>query len=306
MATLFGRKVRLTLADPKMIGGKERIDPRGMLIEDLRVSFRIHKTLKKEPNTAEVSVFNLSENSRAALQKRHVAIILEAGYDGAIAQLYSGDSRFIDQVSEGPDWVTKIQCGSGERAYQYRRVAKAFKRGTSVKLVVSQVAEALGFPTRGLEHLESLTEQFVNGYAAFGKVANELDHLLRSRGFEWSIQDGELQILPVGVATKETAVLLSAETGMIGSPEHGNPEKKIPAAQVDPSAEGFNLAATKVTGPAVLKVKSLIQPGLSPGRRVEVRARGIHGQFRIQSVEHVGDTHGQSDPGISTIECVPV
>lgn len=303
MAQLFGRKVRLVLADPVVTGGKERLESQGIAIEDLRVSFKVRKTSKKEPNTAEIQVYNLSEDTRASLQKKHIAVILEAGYAGALAQLYSGDSRYIDQVMEGPDWVTKIQCGTGERAFQYRRVNMSFSQGTRVVDVIARVAEALGFPVRGLENLESLTERFLTGYVSAGKVANELDHLLKSRGFEWSIQDGQLQILPVGGATADSAILLTPETGLIGSPEHGNPEKKIPANQIDPSAGGFNLNATKVTGPAVLKVKSLIQPGFRPGRIVEVRARGIQGQFRIQTVEHSGDTHGAE--WFSSLECLP-
>lgn len=305
MAKLLQRKCRLILADPLVVGGKDTVSTQGIEVTDLRVSFKIRKSLKKEPNTCEISVWNLNESTRAAVQKKNLIVVLEAGYEGALAQLFSGNARYVDQVGEGPDWCTRIQCGDGERAYQYRRVNLSFAKGTRVADVVSRVADALGVPQTGLEKLKSaVTDQFVKGYTASGKVSDELDHLLKSRGFEWSIQDGQLQILPTGQATPDTAVLLTPKTGLIGSPEHGNPERKIPAGQIDPSAAGFNITATKVTGPSVLKVKSLIQPGFKPGRKVEVRAETVKGVFRIQTVEHEGDSFGGA--WYSLLECLPV
>jgi hypothetical protein len=276
-------------------------------IEGLRAQFKVKKTLRKQPNTCEISISNLNEHSRAGLQKRRrIPVILEAGYVGNLAQIFSGESRFVDQVHEGAEWVTKIQCGDGERAFVYRRVADSFRPGTRVADVINTVVGALGMTATGhLAEIKALAEQFVGGYSAFGKASSELDHLLKSRGFEWSIQDGQLQILKVGKTSNESVLVLSPSTGLVGSPEHGNPEKDVPLDQLSgKEADGsFALSAKGVKGPAVLKVKSLLQPGLRPGRKVKVESRGINGFFRIQSVEHTGDTHGGD--WYSLCECLP-
>lgn len=283
-----------------------RLAVESLLITDLRVAFRVKKTLKKEPNECEVTISNLSEKSRAALQKKHVKVILEAGYADTLAQLFAGDSRFVDQIHDGATWNTKIQCGDGERAYRYLRVAESFRPGTRVSDVVNTVAKALGMRVVGhTAELAKVTEQFVQGYTAFGKVAHELDHLLLSRGFTWSIQDGTLQVLKVDGATGDSILRLAADTGMIGSPEHGSPEKDAPLPQLSGDAEdaGFTVPAKKKQGPPVLKVKSLLQPGLRPGRKVKVESVGVTGVFRVETVEHTGDTHGE--PWFSEIQCLP-
>jgi hypothetical protein len=285
---------------------KARVALDTLLISDLRIQFKTKKSLKKEPNTCEVSISNLNEQSRSALQKGRIKVILEAGYPDNIAQVFSGDSRTVDQVLKGATWETKITCGDGERAYRYARVAESFRPGTRVADVVQIVMESLGMPVVGhLAELRAVTEQFLQGYSAFGKVASELDHLLKSRGFTWSIQDGQLQILQSDGTTTAGVIRLAPDTGLIGSPEHGNVEKEAPLSQVtgDAADVGFSLTAKRKTGPAVLKVKSLLQPGLHPGGRVQVESRGVKGLFRIETVTHTGDTFGGE--WYSELECLP-
>lgn len=270
MADLFNRAVRIVAGS--------------LLIEGLRVQFKIKKTSRKEPNTAEVTIFNLSEQSRAGL-KRGAKLIVEAGYSTSISQLFSGDARLVDHAHEGPSWLTKIQCGDGERAYRYAVVNESFIPGTSVADVFARVADSTGLDVADAVRTVRATikEQFTQGYTAFGRGSLEIDRLLKGRGIEWSIQDGRLQVLLDDTATRDSAVLLSPDTGLVGSPEHGSPETK--------------------KKPQVLKVKSLLQPSLRPGRRVRVESEAITGDFRVLTVTHQGDTHGGDF--YSECECVP-
>jgi len=90
----------------------------------------------------------------------------------------------------------------------------------------------------------------------------------------WSIQDGELQVLPIGGANTTPAILISVDTGMIGTPELGVPE------------------ADKK--PPVLTISKLIDPGAlpAPGGVILVQAKNIEGAFVVKKVTHVGDTGG--------------
>jgi hypothetical protein len=283
-ALLYARKVRV-IVDTQ-------------LIENLRVQFKVKRTLKKEPNTAEISISNLNENNRALFQQQHQKVILEAGYQNSIARIFSGNSRYIDQVRDGADWITKIQCGDGEINYQYRRASQSFAPGTRVADVVQNIVTALGLTATGMDKVQEISEQFLQGYSAFGLASRELDKLLKNRGFEWSIQDGQLQILPVGAVTPDSIVVISSSSGMIGSPEHGNPERDIPI-----SPDQFVVEGQKKRGPPILKIRCLLQPGLNPGRRVQVIAQGINGIFRIQQVVYSGDTHGGD--WLAELECLP-
>ena len=76
MTALFQRRVRLTIGT--------------LQIEGLRTQFKVKKTLKKDPNECEISVFNLSSAHRAALQVQGTPFVLEAGYGGQLTQVFSG------------------------------------------------------------------------------------------------------------------------------------------------------------------------------------------------------------------------
>lgn len=260
---LFGRRYSLTVGSTKITG--------------LRVAFKVRKTLSKEPNTAEITVTNLAESTRRQLQGKAIPVVLSAGYVDNEAVIFTGDARFIDHVREGADWSTRIKCGDGERAYQFQRFKGSFAPGTPIADVIRACAASLSLNTGNLN--DALAKPFRggrttfrNGFSANGDAIDVLESLLKSAGFTVSIQNGALQILQGGAAVPTSAVLLSSSTGLVGSPELGTPEKK--------------------GQPPRVKAKSLLQPKIVCGGVVELQATGFKGQFRVETVEHSGDTDG--------------
>lgn len=260
MTTLFHREAEVIVDTIRATG--------------LRFQFKAEKSLKKEPNTLDLSITNLSTSTRAGMRTKNAPVILMAGYRDRVEQLFSGDARSIDHVKNGADWVTRVKCGDGEKQYRYARAAESFAPGTAVADVARQLARRLGVDDSGAaDALAPLSGRvFQHGYAAWGRASDELDKVLDAHGLTWSIQDGRLQVLADGAAAKGRAVVLSSDTGLVGSPEHGTPQKK--------------------GKPAILKARSLLQPSIKPGSVVELRAKNINGQFRCVKVTHTGDTHG--------------
>lgn len=249
----------------------------GLKVEGLRVQFVVKKTLTKNPNTLDLKIKNLSERTRGAMAKAKASIVLTAGYPGNAAVIFQGDSRTIDHVRDGDsaDWITHIQCGDGERAYQFARFTESFAPGTSIADVIRGAARALGVNTGNLEQalasggFRGNLTQFAHGYTAHGKASAELDKLLKTAGLSWSIQNGALQLLKGDAPASGQAVLLSPSTGLIGSPDHGAPDKK--------------------GKPSKMLIKSLLQPQIVCGGRVEVQSAAVKGQFRVEVLEHSGD-----------------
>ena len=91
-------------------------------------------------------------------------------------------------------------------------------------------------------------------------------------GLQLSIQDEQILLLEPGEFLQGRTVVLrppqlnTPGTGLIGSPE--------------PGEDGF------------INARALIQPGLVPGRRVDLQAENIRGLFRIERVVYIGDTWG--------------
>jgi hypothetical protein len=252
----------------------------GVRIAGLRIQFRVEKSIRQEPSTLDLRVFNFSAAHRAGMQKKGAKVILEAGYADGLEIVFSGDARTVDHVRDStPEWVTHIQCGDGERAYLYSRINQSFGPGTSVKQILSAMAQAMGVDLGNSASKISAAQlrgglaQFQHGYVASGKTAAEFSRLLKTAGLTWSIQDGALQVLAGDADYANTTVpLISQGSGMVGSPDHGTPDKKGQAS--------------------ILKVKSFLQPSIRPGMRVQIKSNTANGLYRVEKLSHQGDSAG--------------
>lgn len=239
----------------------------------LRVSFKVVKDDGSKPNAVEVAIFNLSEANRARFEAKGVRLALLAGYGDALAQIASGDVRHAKSLRQGVDWVTKIEAGDGSRALAHARVRESFRPGTDVKAAIAKAVQALQMdPGNALSKAQEIVGQFPAGHVQHGRAADELSALLEPRGYQWSIQDGRLEVLKKGEALPEAGPLLSPDTGLVGSPEMGTPSK--PGER------------------PVLKVRSLLQPRVRPGQRFQVDSAAMKGFFIARKVTHTGDTFG--------------
>lgn len=259
----------------------------------LRTVFKIKKSIAKELNTAEISIYNLSKASRDFLRSKGTPVVLEAGYPGTTAIIFQGESQTIDHVHDGSNWVTIIKSGDGLQAYQFDRVAESFKAGTPKAAVFTALAKKLSVDAKeAISKAQLIGGQFTQGTTLFGTVAKELDTLLKGSGYSWSIQDGKLQVLAdANGHTEDPPILLSATTGLIGSPSHGTPVHGATPGMVPKK-------------PQVLKIKSLLQPGFRPGRQFVIDSKGTgKGTYIVHSMEHQGDTHGAD--WVTDIEAVP-
>jgi hypothetical protein len=273
VSELFGRKYSVTIGTRRITG--------------LRCAFKVEKALVKDPNSAEIRIWNLSEDGRNALQParnvgRRDKVVLTGGYVDTEALLFAGNVRFVDSVREGADWVTKITAGDGEQAYANAKFSASFRKGTAVGDVMRSAAAALGVDPGNLS--EALSRPFRagvvalrKGFTASGDAQQVMDAIARSAGLGFSIQDGKLCLLRDGDFIGAKAFLLGPDTGMVGSPQYGTPEAKDKTLGVPPR----------------LKVKSLLQPLMGCGRPVAIDSKAyLGGVYRVEKCIHTGDTHG--------------
>ena len=60
-------------------------------------------------------ITNLSDSSRALVEKVNAPLIVQAGYAGDNTTLFTGRVRTCDHVRKGSDWETIIKSGDGEQ-----------------------------------------------------------------------------------------------------------------------------------------------------------------------------------------------
>jgi hypothetical protein len=285
MGRLFDREVVLN-------AGGLRIASRsveGLAQPTLRVQFKVVKSLKRDPNTATVTITNLNGDNRAALQEKGIPTILEAGYVDNVSQIFAGVLQFGSSVKNGTDFLTTIQTGDGGDKYKTARINTSLKGPVDIKSVLQTAGEALGLNLGNLREkisqgsLRPALQEMTEGVVLSGKAEQVFTRIAKQMGYSWSIQDGQIQLLaPNEVIATSDAVLLTAvdgrSTGLIGSPEPG--EKGI------------------------VKARSLLQPDLLPGRKVQIQSREIDGFFRVEKAVFTGDTWGSD--WYSDIEAKPL
>lgn len=290
---LFNRTVELTIyAQPAPLTGTTTPAPNfftqlsnAIQITGLRVKFEIKKNLGKEPNTCTCSVYNLSEDTRRALDKKPLYATLRAGYDGVPRLMFSGHISFAQSRRDGTEWETKIQIGDGQRAFACARMSRSYSGTVTAYQVVNDCAASMGMrlPPEAQKD-PALKQPLSASIVAHGPTRDVLTRLLAPYGYGWSMQNGRLVILSDLQTTGVAPRIIDQEAGMIGSPERG-----VPRRPGDPSD---------------VSVECLLYPEIQPGERIEVDSDSLTGQFKVTDVGHVGDTHGSE--WLTRIKALPL
>lgn len=263
------RKVRASFS------GGLIINPGGINKHDIRIEFSISKSISSTANSAEITLFNLTESHRNSMGKEFDAITLEAGYmppgeAGNVGIIFKGAVRDVEHKREGANIKTIISCGDGDAALRRATISKSFPKGTPVKDVIDELSkqlEAEGLARGEFKYPDAMEgKTFKRPYAACGSCAREMDTIGRGNGFYWSSQNETLEIIPsdgyVG-----GVVLITPDTGMIGTPA--------------------------ITDNGV-RVKCLLNPEIRPNRRVQVKSQTLEmnaadGMYRVTEATYAGN-----------------
>lgn len=274
MTELFGRRVAVTVGTVRF--------------EDLDVAFTIHKSIRPEPNTCELTIWNLNEEHQAQLEAiapkgsaaatQGIPCEIEAGYDGGTSLLWRGDLRTIETTDDGPNVVTYLTSGDGEKAWKHARLHVSYGPQTPIETSLRAIARALGVGEGNLSKVASQLRvagaaMWPAGKVLTGAASRQLVSIARSSDLEVSIQDGALQFISRGQALAGRALHLSSGTGLLGSPTVDN--------------EGI----------ATFRV--LMIPDLRCGASVVLDAKRVKGGYRIVEINWSGDT----SPGDWEAEC---
>lgn len=290
------RKVRLTASGS---GSSIIINPGGVQQHELKIAFDISKSISSTQNSAEIRIWNLSESTRNSIGKELDDITLEAGYmppselggigyidfsgltsngravsssasvsGGNVGIIFKGQIRDVEHTRDGPDIITTLKSGEGDKAFRKATISKTFRAGTKVKDVVEDIYKQ--FEKEGISRGEwkfpdDMTD-FKRPYSMCGGCKREMDTLGRGKKFYWSIQNGTMEVIPHDGYVGGIA-LITPQTGMID----------VPA----------------ITDNGV-KVSCLLNPEIRPGRRVRVESsvlemNAANGEYRVSEANYNGD-----------------
>lgn len=251
-------------------------------MSDLQVAFDVSLTSLKQPNTMRLTLHNLAPTTRSKLVK-DVPVSLSAGWNNSPQLIFKGTLRTASHHRDGPTWVTSIEARDGFAGY-VKQASLSFAAKSTFRQVVDGLIKATGLgPGKVASKMEARARElglndFARGYVANGKPLDHLADIARGLGLNISIQQGVLVTLAGTATVNADLVLLSPTSGMIGSPVPGEKGK--------------------------IRLVSLMQPRILPGRRVRVQSEEISGDYKVVTCMHQGDYRGAT--WYTTMELKPV
>jgi len=266
------------------VGPPEFIPGTPLNISGLKIVFNVKKTLSTFSNSARVDIYNLSKKAFDQIAVEN-DLILNAGYiDGAGEKLlFKGDIQKISREHSRTDIITKLQCDDG--GLRLREIRGELSRGKKVGVmqIICEILSAFGFPPRqpvdckNKQYGSIIDKQYLHGFSYVGSAREALSKLTERIGVEWSIQNSEAQLLLKGGVNLTPPIPVSSLNGMIGSPDSLDDVRG--ELSLNKRASGW-------------KVRSLINPEIEPGGRLKIDSNTAKGEFRIEEVDHLGDTFG--------------
>jgi len=266
-------------------------------ISQLRISFKINKTLEHSSNSATISIYNLSENTRTLLKEVFNSIIIKAGYaDGAGTKLaFIGDITESTTKRQGANLVTTISAGDSLKVLQNTKFNQSYSEGVSGYQILNDIVDALGLPVKLTDRLKKVIQKkgkkFANGYSANGNAKEQLTKLAKQLNLEWSFQNGTIKLLEKEETDDSPIIVLARSTGLIGLPERIT-DLKLKSETDKKVKKGSKEKDIKRKG---WKLTSLLMADIEPGGQVLVDAQELgveSGIYRTEEVEHSGDNFG--------------
>lgn len=244
------------------------LDEEGVLKSGLRIKFEIGKDDGEESNKAKISIYNISPESRAFLEKKNLVIFLNVGYAETMRNVFFADVKRVMDKREGADVVTTLEVGDSETVIRESFISLGLAAGCTNLQIIDQAIKVLNLPVAYKTQIKEI--KYNQGFSFAGLASKLLTQICKQSQVFWSVQDGEL----VFTKSKEVdnvqteAPLISSETGLLNIPTKD--EKGI-------------------------KFECLINPGIRPNRAVVVQSKFFMGgqgiRVKVLKVEISGDTH---------------
>lgn len=290
--------------------------------KQLRIKFKVEKSITSAPQKCTVKIFNLGRISRERIAgtvtktidfssdflfvdgrliegkdlggttqyvttANGVAYVkLSSGYGGAPSTIFEGSSSTLRSVHVGRNWVTTIEAGDGAFQIQKGIANKSFEVGTPMLLVVDYLVKTMGlFP--GFP-LTPATVPLAMSASVF------------TNGF-----------CATGKASDVLNALMLA-IGVTWFVDDGDAyfiDKlgSLPAVPVRVSALPDPTAALMLSKPRRLEgdgveIEMFLNPAVRIGREILIVSKALAGQYRVESLVHQGDNRAANVKNTTTAQ----
>lgn len=210
---LYGRSIQLLIGN----------DKESLVITGLKIDFEVTKTITQDPNKASVVVTNMNEKNRNLITSgNYNRIALKVGYGDDLRTLFYGKIDIAENTKTGVDIITRLTCNDGQDDYRNAIMSVSIAKGATDRDILKHATASMSDTSNGSQTLTN-ERRLPRGKVLHGLTRNVLSSVAKNHDADWSIQDGQLVMLPKSHAlANNEGFLISESTGMIGSPHRTN------------------------------------------------------------------------------------
>lgn len=256
-------------------------------LESFQIIFQVEQSLRGPPNTANIQIYNLNPSNGSKVKKEFDQVRLTCGYKGNPRVIFWGNIKFSTTYREKTNWLTEVQAADADKAYNQSHVAVTLSEGRNAYHAVDEILKQMPGVRKG--HIELPETAYTRGKVLLGPGPKLLEQLARDNAAAWSITNGTLNIVRADSILPSQAVVVNADTGMLGAPEVSGKGIKV-RMQLNPMVvpngtiildnSNIKIQANQLytNGPKI-KEKKLVR--LDPD-----------GRYKVYKLRHQGDTRG--------------
>ena len=257
----------------------------GFKLAEHNIKFSINKTKNgSTPNNMNITVDNLPDqvvNYLGTRTGQKTMILLKAGFETpGIDTVFVGNlEKYTDNFNQ-PTRKTTITVSDGGANYQEAKTYRYYPTGTSVDVIINDLISDTFLP-KGGANVYATDETTIRPLYFNGSVVSQLNKLANMYKYNFSVQNGAVYWTPAGRARDIDALLLSAETGLIGTVDLVDNTQGI--SQNTPSEINRGI-----------HFKALLNAHIIPETVVFVESSTITGAFKVSKVVHMGNLAGKT------------
>lgn len=260
------------------------------IVPPIRITFDVEKDADEEPNDHKIRIYNLNADSRKALEEPGLRCVLYAGYaeeDGPLL-MAAGSVVFAYTKFEQPDVITELIVKDGHVELRDTAVSIGLGPGAQASHIIRDIARQMGLPLVMAEDVPD--RRWQQGFSFYGAARTALHKVTQGTGLEWSVQNQQLQVVQRRGTTRRQAVVLAADTGLLGYPERTREAAREKAKVRDKTTrDDVNLVSARQQRDG-WRVTSLLLPTINPGDLVKLESRSVEAFQRVETLRHTGDS----------------
>ena len=249
-------------------------DTRTVSLTDFYIEFTSIFDVIEEPNETSIYIKNLSQSTINSYIKKDNRFVLNAGDENDTGTISTGYIIDTDTGWNGTDKDTSIIGLDTTDYYLNYYISKTYKAGVLASQIIDDLLKVIGITVGEIQLVQDI--QYVSGRVCNGKVRDILRSIvINDCKTNLQIIQGAIFIRPISNGLG-TGFILSAETGLIGSPE------KMDNVENQPE----DIRPTH-------KCSCLLRYNIRPMVRIRVRSKTLNADAIVIRGKHEGSKRGK-------------